>query len=75
MHTQATEVVDIKAGEKKPKSFCFPTVQTVFFHSVSLQLKVNMNKLLGFNLQGSCQKLCDLPDTSDFSNQTQVSPL
>lgn len=33
-----------------------------------------MNKLLRFNLQGSCQKLCDLPDTPDFSNQTHVSP-
>lgn len=78
MHTQATEVVDIKAGSKAQEFLFSKSLFRLGFLSLSLstiEIDTIMNKLLGFNLQGSCQKLCDRPDTPDFSNQTRVSPL
>lgn len=78
MCIQATEVVDIKAGGKAQEFLFSKSLSQVCFLSLwfsTVEVDTIMKKLLRFNLQGSCQKLCDLPDTPDFSNQTHVNPL
>ena len=66
MCIQATEVVDIEAGGKAQEFLFSKSLSQICFLSLwlsTIEKDAIMNKLLRFNLQGSCQKLCDLPDT------------